>query len=377
MPKKKKVHKRLVGFTLIELLVSMGIIGVLSSIVIVAVNPSQQIINAADAQRTHSASELLKAIQQYNIDHGVPPNEHAIPDVANGDASICRQGVTDPTCLNFDVLVPTYLVSIPVDNNQPCSADSGYGIAKVGSLLQVDSLNLGSDYPNTDCDYNSLPVNTALGYLGYWRLDEQSGTTATDGSNNGNNGTYVGGSHSNNVPATIVFSDSASVQLNGSSDYVSLGTNLFAGLGAFTVSAWVKPSNSTGIQAILSQWKAQTNAQMVLLRINNGVLEGFVHVTKGSKIAGGSFAMAIPAGTWSHVVFQYNGTKLIAVVNGQYSPVTFAVNSAVKSSTSTTLSIGGQNRTAADGYFNGQIDDFRIYNRALTSAEIASIASGN
>lgn len=101
------------GFTLIELLLVIGIIAILASIVIVAINPTKQLGDARDAQRRSDVNTLLNAVYQYAID-----NEGALPgNIPTGTAQIvckataasCNNGVT------LRVLTGAYLVSIPSD----------------------------------------------------------------------------------------------------------------------------------------------------------------------------------------------------------------------------------------------------------------------
>lgn len=61
------------GFTLIELLVVIGILGVLSSLVLVAVNPSEQIHKAQDANKKIAARDFFIAITQYSAQKNALP----------------------------------------------------------------------------------------------------------------------------------------------------------------------------------------------------------------------------------------------------------------------------------------------------------------
>lgn len=100
------------GFTLIELLLVIGIIAILASIVIVAINPTKQLGDARDAQRRSDVNTILNAVYQYAID-----NNGSLPaGISTTSASeICVTDTTDCNEVNLDVLTGSYLVRLPVD----------------------------------------------------------------------------------------------------------------------------------------------------------------------------------------------------------------------------------------------------------------------
>jgi prepilin-type N-terminal cleavage/methylation domain-containing protein len=118
------------GFTLIEVLVVVGIIGLLSTVVLIAVNPARQFATAHNAQRSANIHTLLNSIGQYTVDHqGKLPdkaddkNTETFVPIAKGGADICA------------VLVPVYLPALPIDPRTggtitDCSSDydTGYTI---------------------------------------------------------------------------------------------------------------------------------------------------------------------------------------------------------------------------------------------------------
>lgn len=105
------------GFTLIELLLVIGIIAILASIVIVAINPTKQLGDARDAQRRSDVNTILNAVYQYAIDNnGNLPS--GIP--TTGALEICATESSDcdtvtPVAVDLDALTGSYLVKIPVD----------------------------------------------------------------------------------------------------------------------------------------------------------------------------------------------------------------------------------------------------------------------
>lgn len=100
------------GFTLIEVLVVIGIIAILASIVIIAINPQRQFQQANNTQRWSNVNAILNAVHQYAVDnHGQLPT--TTPAVAT---EICkRSAVSCVGLVDLNMLVPTYVVDIPVD----------------------------------------------------------------------------------------------------------------------------------------------------------------------------------------------------------------------------------------------------------------------
>ncbi len=108
------------GFTLIELLLVIGIIAILASIVIVAINPTKQLGNARDAQRRSDVNTILNAVYQYAIDHngslpGSIPPAGITEGICKSTAASCNNGVS------LRALTGAYLVSIPVDPQAPAT----------------------------------------------------------------------------------------------------------------------------------------------------------------------------------------------------------------------------------------------------------------
>jgi type IV pilus assembly protein PilA len=110
--KQDKLQK---GFTLIEILVVIGIIGVLATVVLVAVNPSRQFKQARDSQRVANVNTILNAIGQNIADH----EGNFFCDGASRTLAVSAYTIrTGDSGSSFDIaecLVPDYLPKLPYD----------------------------------------------------------------------------------------------------------------------------------------------------------------------------------------------------------------------------------------------------------------------
>ncbi len=98
--------KKSLGFTLIELLVVIGILAILLSVVLVAINPARQFGQANNTKRRSDTAAILNAIGAYAAD-----NKGALPaSITATSGTISTAGID--LC---SVLVPTYISALPTD----------------------------------------------------------------------------------------------------------------------------------------------------------------------------------------------------------------------------------------------------------------------
>ncbi len=124
------------GFTLIELLVVIVIIGLLASIVFVAIDPAQRFADVRDARRRAETVSLLNAILKYQIDHdgdlpaGIdsdPGTAQVLGTAPSGCDASCTAIATEEACLDVTAaLVDEYLASIPMDPDTGTVTNTDY-----------------------------------------------------------------------------------------------------------------------------------------------------------------------------------------------------------------------------------------------------------
>jgi len=215
--------------------------------------------------------------------------------------------------------------------------------------------------------FMSVPSEESL--VGYWSFDEGAGTQVKDTSKNTNHGTVAG----------CTFVDGVSgkgLSFTGSvSDYVSLGYGAIDGLTDFTFSIWATYSGgATDQRYIISGARtAQTNE----------VLFGYTASTNlwSSYIAGTNYNFDANAdiedGSFHHIVMKRSGTTASLYIDG------VKVSDETVNDTAIDIDSGGlilgQDQDSVGGGFaavqawKGYLDEFRIYNKALTEAEIQAL----
>jgi hypothetical protein len=85
---------------------------------------------------------------------------------------------------------------------------------------------------------------------------------------------------------------------------------------------------------------------------------------------------ALPTGVWTHVAVTKSGNTGTLYVNGSVVGTNNAMTLSPSSLGSTNQNWLGRSQYSADPYLNGRIDDFRIYNRALSASEVQSLSGG-
>lgn len=123
-----KIIRNAKGFTLLEILLVVAAIAILAGIVIIAINPSKQLGDTRNAQRSADVTTILNAVYQYSLD-----NNGSLPaSITTTSTAICATGGTCTGLIDLSVLTASgkYVVAIPRDPQTPTGNSTNYFINK-------------------------------------------------------------------------------------------------------------------------------------------------------------------------------------------------------------------------------------------------------
>jgi hypothetical protein len=210
--------------------------------------------------------------------------------------------------------------------------------------------------------FSAPALAQSAGLVAAYSFDEGTGTTAADSSGNGNTGTLVGGA----TWSTTAKSGKAA-GFDGSNDRIDIADSNSLDLSTgMTLEAWVRPTaNSSYRTVVLKEVSGELAYSLYAADSDHGARpSGWNRIGSVSRFADGTGTL--PLNNYSHIAVTYNGSTLVFYVNGVATRSTPATGN-IQTSTMP-LRIGGN--MIWGEYFQGQIDDVRVYNRALSASEI-------
>ena len=234
----------------------------------------------------------------------------------------------------------------------------------------VSSILWDNDYDLWNCaaQYSFVGGDFDANLVSYWKLDGDAVDSAGS-----NDGTIYGA-----VPATGQIGGALS--FDGSDDYANCGNDESLNIERITISAWINSNVLSGSgnrnKVILMKFQDSlaTNESAFgfsqskgdYSKLGFGFNDGSWHswLTANSVMEAGWMHVAVTYDGVSEPVFYVNG--LIETTDGTGVPAPLPTNT-------TDLTIGAQDATDPSAYFDGIIDDVRIYDRALSAEEIEAM----
>jgi hypothetical protein len=214
-----------------------------------------------------------------------------------------------------------------------------------------------------------IPPTYDPNLVGWWKFDEDLGTVpiVLDWSGHENHGTLMGGTQ-----RITGGKDGGAMDFDGTGDYINIdGYKGISGANPLTVSAWI--NKTTREDCSIVTWGTNSSGQRFGFRLNNEVLR---FEFGGGNLEGSTW---VNDGEWHHVAITVprNGTlgDVILYLDG-VDEMGVANNPANLFNLGSTMDVSiGRRATHNDRFFNGWIDDVRIYNKALSLDELISAMS--
>jgi hypothetical protein len=204
--------------------------------------------------------------------------------------------------------------------------------------------------------------------VGWWKLDEGSGTVTADASGNGQTGTLE--STSGQLPAWTNGVVGGALAFSG---YPYYGNDVTVPVPAFsqlttrlTVSTWINVANDGNTEVL--DWGPDRNCGFMFLK--TGTTVNFQVRSAATGQWATSAGVTAPSNVWTHVAGVYDGSTLQIYQNGVAvgDPVTITGLVAACSGNLTMAHLPNSGR-----YFTGQLGDVRVYSRALSRNEVAAL----
>jgi hypothetical protein len=300
-----------------------------------------------------------------------------------------------------DTTAPTVAITAPANGaalsaTVAVTADASDNVGVVGVQFKLDGANLGTE--DTTAPYSvtfdtrtvsngshtlaavardlggngatSAGVGVAVsntapaspGLVAAYGFDETSGSIVGDSSGNSNSGSITGAAR------IVAGKYGGALSFNGSSNLVSVpDSNSLDLTSGMTLEAWVKPTTLGAFKTVVLK---EAPGDLSYGMYASSAYGGSGVSRPSAWIAGTDVGAttALPTGAWSHLAATYDRTSFKLYINGTQ-VASKAFTGAITPSTGA-LKIGGNSIWGE--YFNGQIDEIRVYNRALSPSEIAA-----
>ncbi|MEZ6119743.1 MAG: PQQ-dependent sugar dehydrogenase [Pirellulaceae bacterium] len=259
-------------------------------------------------------------------------------------------------------------ISIPITDDDLLEDVERFSV----SLFRAEGASLGA--PRTAL-VTIVDDEAGEDLVGHWKLDEtEVGATVVDAS-----GFQQDGLHQNiniltggpRADAPVFVADNThSVLLDGIDDFIQVQGA--AGFdydvrGAFTLSVWVKPTDLDDGQFGIVGYDSGDGRQFrspSLWRSGSQIYAGFGDGENWNSVTTKS---ALTANTWNHIAVTFDGTTLSVYANGESVLLTNQFAGRIP------VNPGRIDLGRVDTYWDGGLDDVRVYNRALAAAEVVAL----
>lgn len=366
MKKEKKLSR---GFTVFEILIVLTIIATLSSIIVTSFSQFRN-TKILDTGVENTVSILAKArgntlSSKNSFQYGVHLEATQVVLFRGGTYTVGDSN-NEVSLLDSSLEISTIALTGGGSN---VIFDRLTGKTSQGGTIIIRVKSDVSKTKTITINGTGLVSMTDTTTSASYAFSEGAGPTTADSSGNGNTGTLT------NDPLWVAGKNGNGLFFDGMNSYVVIPNTSSVDIGGtdLTISMWAKIISTSSLAdyiLVAKPWNASTMSppyfQYDVEYDNNENKTVDFYFGDTTSTNRGPYSVTPPVDTWTHIAFTYDGTSVKGYLDGVQ-----------EFSTPTTGSIqarGQSLRLGTDGQFYqnyyGSLDDVRIYNRALTQAEI-------
>ncbi len=397
------------SFTLIELLVVIAIISVISIVVVLTINPAELLRQSRDSNRLSDLNTINTALGLFNADQptasmgsttqvyiSVPDSSATcanlgLPSLPTGwvygcvtSSSLRKADGTGWIPINFSsIAFGTPLASLPIDPVNATSSKQYYsyvaGSWKLGGTLEATKYSAnaandgGSDPSALEVGSNLALAPFSTGLVDWWTFDDNNNSTTSDSSGYGNTIWWQGTSTTRyGVGKVGTYAAYFDGNTFGSSTAKTGYTSGAFGRGDFTVTLWENGNqNTAAYPAFLTTAMCGCSNPNWTVGKNDSGTWNIGDIGEGQKSTSPSYTLGT---SWHFFAFLRSGSSMQTYVDGAL----YGSNTDTNPPWNLTDNNGGviifgTNSNTLTRLKNTYMDDIRIYNRALTSAQILAM----
>jgi hypothetical protein len=217
----------------------------------------------------------------------------------------------------------------------------------------------------------ALGTGELAGLIAWWKFDEKDGRTAADSSGNGRDATVQGDPSWQPTGGKV----GGAIALGGDGDFLDVAAeSAFDFTGGVTVAAWIK------VKAFDKPWQALVTKGDGTWRLQrNNETSTLEFACTGLQISGGNQygslfgTREIGRGEWHHIAGVYDGKRMALYMDGTLDSSQEAWGTINVNDVAVQI---GANTEQQDRFWNGLIDELRIYNYGVPEAQIKELATG-
>ena len=285
--------------------------------------------------------------------------------------------ITPPANSDVDFQLKVTATSTESAGGDPTAVDSSFNVA-VSGVADAPNLTVAVGAPTTETSGSYSDVVAAGNPIAYFELGETSGTTAVDSAGN-HDGTYTNGV---SLGADGIVSGSTAASFDGSNNFVEIPHSDHMLLDNGTVTMWFKADDLDGTDALFSKDSSNfDDGGHITARVVNGELE--VRLQSDDEryyVSGGSVA----EDEWHQITFTFGGDGMQLYLDGElvdsddytgglgttsgddgnHEPWTLGASQ---------VASGNEVANNLRDHFDGELDEFAIYDHAMSADDIQSL----